>query len=78
MAQSTENGSDSLLHLKRYRSHLEENIVKLQKSLRHWQLWEAEYEGLKEEILGLGDGHTKVQLVLTYSISTRYPLVFIR
>jgi unconventional prefoldin RPB5 interactor 1 len=42
---------DSFLDLERHRQLLEENIEKLWKSLRHWQLWEAEYEGLKEEIL---------------------------
>lgn len=42
---------DSFLDLERHRQLLEENIEKLRKSLRHWQLWEAEYEGLKEEIL---------------------------
>ncbi|KUJ09529.1 uncharacterized protein LY89DRAFT_627679 [Mollisia scopiformis] len=42
---------DSFLDLERHRQLLEENIEKLRKSLRHWQMWEAEYEGLKEEIL---------------------------
>ena len=42
---------DSFLDLERHRQLLEENIEKLRKSLLHWQIWEAEYEGLKEEIL---------------------------
>ncbi|KAF4625049.1 hypothetical protein G7Y89_g13123 [Cudoniella acicularis] len=42
---------DSFLDLERHRQLLEDNIEKLRKSLRHWQTWEAEYEGLKEEIL---------------------------
>ncbi|CZS97608.1 uncharacterized protein RAG0_06596 [Rhynchosporium agropyri] len=42
---------DSFLDLERHRQLLEENIEKLRKSLLHWQTWEAEYEGLKEEIL---------------------------
>jgi unconventional prefoldin RPB5 interactor 1 len=42
---------DSFLDLERHRQLLEENIEKLRKLLRHWQTWEAEYEGLKEEIL---------------------------
>ncbi|RFU26417.1 hypothetical protein B7463_g9926, partial [Scytalidium lignicola] len=42
---------DSFLDLERHRQLLEENISKLRKSLQHWQIWEAEYEGLKEEIL---------------------------
>jgi unconventional prefoldin RPB5 interactor 1 len=44
---------DSFLDLERHRQLLEENIEKLRKSLRHWQTWEAEYEGLKEEILAV-------------------------
>jgi len=42
---------DSFLDLEKHRQLLELNIEKLEKSLRHWQTWEAEYEGLKEEIL---------------------------
>ena len=34
---------------------LEENVAKLRKSLQRWQMWDAEYEGLKEEILAQGD-----------------------
>ncbi|KAI9818710.1 MAG: hypothetical protein M1832_004186 [Thelocarpon impressellum] len=30
---------------------LEESIDRLRQSLQHWQTWDAEYEGLKEEIL---------------------------
>ena len=43
-----------LLDLERQRSQLEKNVADLRKSLKHWQTWEAEYEGLKEEIEGLG------------------------
>ncbi|KAJ5610643.1 hypothetical protein N7510_007362 [Penicillium lagena] len=32
---------------------LEDNILKLQKSLYHWRIWEAEYDGLREEISNL-------------------------
>ncbi len=42
---------DSFLDLERHRQLLEDNIAKLRKSLQHWQNWEAEYEGFKEEIL---------------------------
>jgi unconventional prefoldin RPB5 interactor 1 len=42
---------DSFLDLERHRQLLEDSLEKLRKSLRHWQTWEAEYEGLKEEIL---------------------------
>ncbi|TAQ91193.1 hypothetical protein B7494_g486 [Chlorociboria aeruginascens] len=41
---------DSFLDLERHRQLLEDNIEKLRKSLRHWQLWDAEYEGLREKI----------------------------
>ncbi|KAH0551372.1 hypothetical protein GP486_007414 [Trichoglossum hirsutum] len=42
---------DSFFDLERHRLRLEENILQLKKTLKHWQTWEAEYEGLKEEIL---------------------------
>ena len=45
---------DILLDLERQRTQLEKNVADLHKSLKHWQTWEAEYEGLKEEIAGLG------------------------
>ena len=32
------------------RQQLEENVAKLRKSLQHWRTWDAEYEGLKEEL----------------------------
>ncbi|KAL8764313.1 MAG: hypothetical protein Q9184_000018 [Pyrenodesmia sp. 2 TL-2023] len=37
----------------RQRQRTEENIEKLRKSIRIWQTWEAEYEGLKEELHGV-------------------------
>ncbi|KIW04471.1 uncharacterized protein PV09_04731 [Verruconis gallopava] len=37
-------------NLERLRQNLEENISKLKTSLRHWQTWEFEYSGLKEEL----------------------------
>ncbi|KAB2574789.1 Udp-galactose transporter like protein [Lasiodiplodia theobromae] len=43
---------DQLGDLERHRLRLEEQIAKLRKSLQHWQTWDAEYEGLKEEIQG--------------------------
>lgn len=42
-----------LLNIELQRQSLELNVAKLQQSLKHWQTWEAEYEGLKEEILGV-------------------------
>lgn len=50
MAQAVK---DSFLDLERHRQLLEENIEKLRKALQHWQTWEAEYEGLKEDILAV-------------------------
>lgn len=57
------NVRDSFLDLERHRQLLEENIEKLRKSLRHWQTWEAEYEGLKEEILAADPTPNRQQLV---------------
>ncbi|TVY89608.1 hypothetical protein LAWI1_G005259 [Lachnellula willkommii] len=54
---------DSFLDLERHRQLLEENIEKLRKSLRHWQTWEAEYEGLKEEILARQPPPSQEQLI---------------
>lgn len=54
---------DSFLDLERHRQLLEENIEKLRKSLQHWQTWEAEYEGLKEEIEKSPYGSTHAELV---------------
>lgn len=50
----------SIVDLERHRLQLQENISKLQKSLQYWQTWEAEYEGLKEEI---SDSRSHEQLV---------------
>ena len=58
---------DSFVDLERLRLQLEENVRKLRNSLQHWQTWSAEYEGLKEEILGLGEEHTEAELVLEQS-----------
>lgn len=47
-----------LQDLERQRLELENNILKLQESLYHWRTWEAEYDGLKEEISNLDDDAT--------------------
>lgn len=60
MAQSIK---DSFLDLEKHRQLLEDNIAKLRKSLQHWQLWEAEYEGFKEEILAADPPPNREQLV---------------
>ncbi|KAJ5308911.1 hypothetical protein PENANT_c013G06015 [Penicillium antarcticum] len=44
----------SLDALEEQRLALENNILQLQKSLYHWRTWEAEYDGLREEIGNLG------------------------
>ncbi|KAK7550039.1 Prefoldin subunit-domain-containing protein [Phyllosticta citricarpa] len=44
---------DHLSDLERQRLRLEDQLEQLRKSLRHWQTWDAEYEGLKEEIQAL-------------------------
>ncbi|KAJ5503416.1 hypothetical protein N7463_006290 [Penicillium fimorum] len=41
--------------LEEQRLALEENILQLQKSLYHWRTWEAEYDGVREEISNLED-----------------------
>lgn len=60
---------DSFLDLERHRKLLEENIEKLQKALKDWCTWEADYEGLKEDILALDDTPSQEQL---NSIGRRY------
>ena len=54
---------DSFVDVERYRLQLEESIGNLKRSLHHWQTWEAEYEGLMEEIHDLGENHTDQELV---------------
>jgi len=51
-----------LLELEQQREALENSLQKLKQTLKHWQQWEAEYEGLKEEILSGGDELTASQL----------------
>ena len=54
---------ESLIDLECRRKQLEDAVAHLRKSLQHWQTWEAEYEGLKEEILGLGNDPSMENLV---------------
>ena len=63
MVEDDRKVRDSLADLERYRLQLEDNIKKLRASLHHWQTWEIEYEGMKEEILELGDVHSCSDLV---------------
>lgn len=58
-----EGAFDVLSTVESERQKLEANIAKLRKSLRHWQTWEAEYEGLREELGGLqGPSNTEDML----------------
>ena len=70
MAENSRKSRDSLADLDRYRLKLEQNITKLRASLRHWQTWEIEYEGMKEEILELGDVHSCSDLVSGVTLPT--------
>jgi len=56
---------DSCVDLERHRLQLEQNVNKLRVSLQHWQAWEIEYEGMKEDILALAVDHTQFDLVMT-------------
>lgn len=49
--------------LERQRLQLEENVSSLKKSLYHWRLWEAEYDGLREEIVELKEQSTKEDIL---------------
>ncbi|KAL9127424.1 MAG: hypothetical protein Q9217_003693 [Psora testacea] len=53
----------SLVDLEKRRAQLEENVTKLRTSLRHWQQWEIEYEGMKEELTALGDAYNQKDLL---------------
>lgn len=55
-------GETSVSKIEKRRVELERNVAKLQASLRHWQAWEIEYEGMKEEILKLGDKPSLTQI----------------
>ena len=71
MAETGVQVKDSLADLERYRLQLEQNVAKLRASLRHWQTWEIEYEGMKEEILELGEAHPSPDLVYRVIIPCR-------
>ncbi|KEF62951.1 uncharacterized protein A1O9_00926 [Exophiala aquamarina CBS 119918] len=45
----------ALARVERQRLGLESSITKLRESLRHWQTLEIDYEGLKEEFMGLSE-----------------------
>ena len=75
MVEPSVGPGDSFFDLERHRLQLEQNVAKLQASLRHWQTWEIEYEVMKEEILELGDVHSCSDLVyqnLSVRLGTQY------
>lgn len=53
------------------RLQLEENIAKLRRSLQHWRTWDAEYEGLKEEIAITVNVRTVADCVSLFNTQTR-------
>ncbi|KAL5359088.1 Prefoldin subunit-domain-containing protein [Aspergillus floccosus] len=57
--------NSDLQDLERQRLQLEGNIRKLQESLYHWRTWEAEYDGLIEEVSALDDDATAEELLGT-------------
>lgn len=59
------------------RLQLEENIAKLRKSLQHWRTWDAEYEGLKEEIAISDELQSAADCVSLYKILYLHPLTCI-
>lgn len=50
------------------RLSLEENIAKLRKALQHWRTWDAEYEGVKEDLLAFEGPASDEQLVSMHFI----------
>lgn len=60
-----------LLTLEQQRQALELNLQKLRQTLKLWQTWEAEYEGLKEEVLGVEGDVTSAELVWLSMTCTR-------
>ncbi|KAI5294218.1 hypothetical protein KEM55_006723, partial [Ascosphaera atra] len=53
--------------LENQRLKLEESIANFQKSIYHWRTWEAEYDGLKEEIAELPEDCTHKDIIETAS-----------
>ncbi|KAJ5142811.1 uncharacterized protein N7515_001598 [Penicillium bovifimosum] len=55
--------------LEEQRLALEDNILQLQKSLYHWRTWEAEYDGVREEISHLEDDASTDEFIAVASES---------
>lgn len=56
---------DSLIDLERHRILLQDKILELRKALQHWQTWDAEYEGLKEEVTAAGPSPDDLERIQT-------------
>ncbi|CAG9955047.1 unnamed protein product [Clonostachys rosea f. rosea IK726] len=56
---------DSLIDLERHRILLQDKILELRKALQHWQTWDAEYEGLKEEVTAAGPSPDELERIQT-------------
>lgn len=65
MSSSNESSIDQsgLVKVDQQLATLEENIVKLKASLRHWQTWEIDYEGLREEFERLAEDCTDKEIL---------------
>lgn len=69
MVENDRKVRDTLADLEKFRLELERNIAKFRASLRHWQTWQIEYEGMKEEVLELGEVHSSSDLVYGLTVS---------
>ncbi|KIW71901.1 hypothetical protein PV04_00129 [Phialophora macrospora] len=50
--------ASALARIEQQRTELENNVAKFRKALRHWQTLEIDYEGLREEFLGIPEDST--------------------
>ena len=64
IAAKMRHDRDNFVDLERHRQALEQNVAKLRTALQHWQAWEIEYEGMKEDILKFRDNPNELELVL--------------
>ncbi|EGD90560.1 hypothetical protein H112_02026 [Trichophyton rubrum D6] len=57
------DSNEPLLSLEEKRLELEKQITNLQTSIYHWKIWNAEYDGLKEEILSLPENSSREHIL---------------
>ena len=62
----------ALQGVEQQRHELEANVAKLQKALYHWRTWDAEYEGLKEELQKLSETPSSEEIVPKLSTLVLY------